>query len=193
MGGLFAVYHGLNNHIRLAVVPSRQQVAVLSSFHVTADDRVLNQKFNSPEEAEIAFYEAIEKADIHALGNIWSSDDSIVCIHPGANRIEGRLAVLESFADMFAQSPQIGFSISDARQTSTDDLAIHLVREEIELDGQLVSVMVSTNIYHIEDGGWRMLLHHSSHEPELALDEEFEEFDEFDEFDEVPEQPPVLH
>lgn len=150
----------------------------------------MTRKFNTPEEAEIAFYEAIEQADIKALGSVWSLDDNIVCIHPGANRIEGREQVLDSFSDMFASSPTIGFSISDALQTESDGLAIHLVREEIELDGQLVSVMVSTNIYHMEDGGWRMLLHHSSHEPEANSEEDY---DDYDDFDEVPEPPPVLH
>lgn len=150
-------------------------------------------KYKTSEEAELAFYNAIEKSDIEALSTVWSADDNIVCIHPGANRIEGRRQVLESFTDMFAQTPALGFSISDALQTCTDELAIHLVREEIELDGRLVSIMVSTNIYHQEDGGWRMLLHHSSHEPELSLEDEFEDFDDFEDFDEVPEPPPVLH
>ena len=150
----------------------------------------MTDTFDTPEEAEIAFYEAIERADIDALGLVWSLDDNIVCIHPGATRIEGRAKVLESFTEMFAESPSISFSISDALQTESDGLAIHLVREEIELDGQLVSIMVSTNIYHIEDGGWRMLLHHSSHEPEFNTEEEFEDFDDFDD---IPEPPPVLH
>jgi len=147
-------------------------------------------KFNTPEDAEIAFYEAIERSDIQALGDVWSLDDNIVCIHPGANRIEGREQVLESFTDMFAESPAISFSISDALQTQSDGLAIHLVREEIALEGQLVSIMVSTNIYHKEDGGWRMLLHHSSHEPESVVDTDF---DDFDDFDDLSEPPPVLH
>ena len=153
----------------------------------------MTRKFNTPEEAEIAFYEAIERSDISALSQVWSLDDNIVCIHPGANRIEGRAEVLESFSDMFAESPSIGFSISDTLHTESDGLAIHLVREEIELEGQLVSVMVSTNIYHKEGGGWRMLLHHSSHEPESIVDTQCDEFDEFDDFDDMPEPPPVLH
>ncbi len=148
------------------------------------------EKFNTPEEAEIAFYEAIEQTDIKALGRVWSSDDNIVCIHPGANRIEGRSQVLESFSDLFSVSPSISFSISDALQTEADGLAIHLVREEIEHDGEIVSVMVSTNIYHLEDGGWRMLLHHSSHEPDANTESEYEDFDDFDD---IPEPPPVLH
>ena len=151
----------------------------------------MTRKFDTPEEAEIAFYEAIERSDIKALGQVWSSDDNIVCIHPGANRIEGREQVLQSFSDMFAESPSIGFSLSDALHTESDGLAIHLVREEIELDGQLASVMVSTNIFHKEDGGWRMLLHHSSHEPESMVDTDYDE--DFDDFDDTFEPPPVLH
>jgi len=150
---------------------------------------VVARIFRTPEEAEIAFYEAIERADIDALGDVWSNDDNIVCIHPGSNRIEGRREVLESFSGMFAEAPSLGFSITDTLHTGNDSLVIHLVREEIELDGQVVSVMVSTNIYHREDGGWRMLLHHASHEPELPFDEDYDEFDDYDEH----EPPPVLH
>jgi ketosteroid isomerase-like protein len=146
--------------------------------------------FRTPEEAEIAFYQAIEQADIVALGDVWSDDDSIVCIHPGSSRIEGRHDVLESFADMFAEAPALRFSIIDALYTGNDSLVIHLVREEIELDGVVVSVMVSTNIYHLEDDGWRMLLHHASHEPELLFDEDY---DEFDEHEDDADRPPVLH
>lgn len=153
----------------------------------------MTRKFDTPEEAEIAFYEAIECSDINALSQVWSTDETIVCIHPGANRIEGRAEVLESFSEMFAESPAIGFSISDALHTESDGLAIHLVREEIELDGQLASVMVSTNIFHKEDGGWRMLLHHSSHEPESIVDTDFDEVDDFEDFDEAVDPPPVLH
>lgn len=160
------------------------------------------QTFETPGDAEAAFYDAIERGDMRALDNVWSSDENIVCIHPGSTRIEGRTDVLQSFSELFTDAPSLSFSIVDALHTGNDSLAIHLVREEIELDGQVVSVMVSTNIYHVEAGGWRMLLHHASHEPDMALDEAFEEFDEFDEFDNFdefdddepePEPPPVLH
>lgn len=147
-------------------------------------------KYSTPEEAEAAFYDAIERSDIDALSEVWSSDDNIVCIHPGCNRIEGRREVLQSFADMFAESPAFMFSIIDTLHTGSDGLAVHLVREEVELDGQLVSIMVSTNIYHYENGGWRMLLHHASHEPDYLYDEEEDEFDDYDDFH---EPPPVLH
>lgn len=164
----------------------------------------MSRLFKTPEEAEIAFYEAIERADMKALDDVWSNDENIVCVHPGASRIEGRRAVMDSFTELFADAPILNFSIVDALYTGNDSLAVHLVREEIELDGQVVSIMVSTNIYHREDGGWRMLLHHASPEPDLAFQDEYEEYAGFDGlgFDDLdddlddteePSRPPVLH
>lgn len=164
----------------------------------------MSRVFSTPEEVEAAFYTAIEQADMKALDDIWSSHDNIVCVHPGTSRIEGRRAVMDSFVELFEDAPVLSFSIVDALCTGNDNLAVHLVREEIELDGQVVSVMVSTNVYHLEGGGWRMLLHHASPEPDLAFealydelragdDMTLEEFD--DDFDEPgqPDRPPVLH
>jgi ketosteroid isomerase-like protein len=146
--------------------------------------------FNTPQDAEAAFYDAIERCDLPLLEAVWSGDDTIVCIHPGSSRIEGRQAVVESFSDIFADAPAINYSITDTLQTGNDALAIHLVREEVEIDGQVVSVMVATNIYHREGEGWKMLLHHSSHEPDYRVDDLF---DDFDDFEEEHEPPPVLH
>jgi len=162
----------------------------------------VSRPFSTPEEAEAAFYDAIERADMSALDAVWSRGDNIVCVHPGASRIEGRTAVLQSFEQMFSEAPVLDFSIVDTLSTGNEALAIHLVREEIALDGQLVSIMVATNIYQLEDGGWRMLLHHASPEPDAIFDDEMDELDSFDGtgFDDLddddweePARPPVLH
>ncbi|MFK7853208.1 MAG: nuclear transport factor 2 family protein [Granulosicoccus sp.] len=164
----------------------------------------MSRLFSTPEEAEIAFYEAIESADIKALDDVWSRDENIVCVHPGASRIEGREAVMNSFVELFTDAPILRFSLVDALYTGNESLAVHLVREEIELDGQVISIMVSTNIYHMDEGGWRMLLHHASPEPDTAFQDQFDEYHgfdvgDFDDFDddldeqEPPARPPVLH
>lgn len=164
----------------------------------------MSKLFKTPEAAEAAFYDAIERADMKALDAVWSADEHIVCIHPGASRIEGRKAVMDSFVELFSDAPVLHFSIVDSLYTGNDSLAVHLVREEIELDGQVVSIMVSTNIFQRESGGWRMLLHHASPEPDSAFQDEYDElrgfdpmgFDDLDEdLDDIeePSPPPVLH
>ena len=165
----------------------------------------MSRLFKTPEEAEAAFYAAIERADIKALDAVWSDDENIVCVHPGASRIEGRKAVMESFVELFSDVPVLTFSIVDALYSGNESLAVHLVREEIELEGQLVSIMVSTNIYHVEGGGWRMLLHHASPEPDSAFEDDYDDYQGFDEtgYDDLDDEdlddpddvppPPVLH
>jgi ketosteroid isomerase-like protein len=157
--------------------------------------------YQTPEEAEAAFYEAIERADMAMLDNVWSKDENIVCVHPGAMRIEGREAVMDSFVKLFSDAPMLSFSIVDTLYTGNDSLAVHLVREEIALDGQVVSIMVSTNIFQMEDGGWRMLLHHASPEPDLTFHDDLDEMEstDVDDMDEDlddwngPARPHVLH
>lgn len=131
----------------------------------------MQDKYLTPEDAEMAFYDAMERGDLDAMKRVWSDDDGVVCIHPGAVRLEGRADVVESFSLMFKDSPPMDFSITDARCQLINDVAVHMVREEIEIDGQLVSIMVSTNIYHRVNGSWRMMLHHASHEPDGEFDE----------------------
>ena len=143
------------------------------------------RRFTTPDEAEAAFYRAIEHADMAALEDIWSADEAIVCIHPGTARIEGRANVMESFRELFLDAPSLGFSIVDTLETGNESLAVHLVREEIALDGELVSVMLATNVYQVEQGGWRLLLHHASPEPDVGLDVEV--------LDETDPDGPVLH
>ncbi len=142
--------------------------------------------YASPEDAELAFYDSLERSDIEAMMSVWLADESIVCVHPGASRLEGQHDVRAGFMQMFEEpTPSMDFSITDVRCQQLDNFAIHTVREEIEVDGQLVSVMLATNIYQRTGQGWRMMLHHASPEPDM-------DFDELDYTFESPE-PIVLH
>jgi len=149
--------------------------------------------FNTPADAELAFYAALERGDLAAMKQVWSEDDSIICIHPGSGRLEGRADVIASFKQLFHDAPSMNFLIADAHCSAVGDIAIHLVREEIEIDGQLITIMLSTNIYQQINGSWRMTLHHASPEPDVDFDAEFDAG--FDEADFTPEMetPIVLH
>src|SRR3546814_5373050 len=61
--------------------------------------------FATPEEAEQAFYEALEQADTARLMQIWADDEEIVCIHPGGLRAVGHTAVQESWQQTLAAGP----------------------------------------------------------------------------------------
>jgi len=140
--------------------------------------------FVTPQEAELAFYQAIEDADLDAMMEIWSNEKSIVCIHPGIPRMVGREEVSESWRQLFESEVGLRFSLEEIHYTQDSLLSIHQVREHIEVDGNFTGVMLSTNIYQHIDGSWKMVLHHASPEPDL---------DDDDIIEAESEPPPILH
>lgn len=126
----------------------------------------------TPQEAELAFYDAMERNDVESMMSVWMENDTIICVHPGASRLQGVREIRAGFAQMFEEpSPMMDFTLSDMRCQHVGELAIHTVREEILVDGQLASVMLATNIYQKTDAGWLMMLHHASPELDVEVDD----------------------
>ena len=132
----------------------------------------MTNTYQTPEEAELAFYDALERHDLKAMMSVWLENDTVACVHPGTSRLEGLADIRAGFEQMFEDpAPVMDFTISDTRRQCLGNVAIHTVREEIEIGGQLVSVMLATNVFQKTPFGWRMLLHHASPEFDFELDE----------------------
>ena len=125
----------------------------------------------------MAFYAAFEKADIEGMMLTWASDDDVVCIHPGAPRVDGLVRVRESWVELFRDPPILKFLLTDVRVSHCETMAVHQVREEIEIDGQYISVMLSTNVYvRGQDESWKLTSRHSSPDPDdYELEDPFDE------------------
>lgn len=126
-----------------------------------------NRPFATPEEAEQAFYEALEHADALRLMQVWADDEDIACIHPGGVCAHGHRAVRESWQAVLANGPLI---IRPARTVVLPSLStvVHVVLEHITLDtpdGPQVTLCHATNVYHKGRSGWHMVLHHASPAP----------------------------
>ena len=103
--------------------------------------------FATPQAAEEAFYDAFQRRDLVAMMEVWAKDERVVCIHPGAERLEGRAQVEHSWQQLFAGDNQLSFELSDAHYTQDALLSIHLVRENVTVDGEYQGVVLATNIY----------------------------------------------
>ena len=53
--------------------------------------------FPTAQDAENAFYEALERADLEAMMSVWAEDEEIVCVHPSGPRLTGQDPVRESW------------------------------------------------------------------------------------------------
>ena len=132
--------------------------------------RIRNKLFPTPDDAETAFYDAFERADLAAMMAVWAATDEIVCIHPQGPRLSGFEAVRESWAQIFAGGSQLRVRTVEARAYDGQALAVHTVIELVAPPGNEASVtsIFATNVYELTEGGWRMVIHHACAAPSEA-------------------------
>ena len=125
--------------------------------------------FSSPQDAEAAFYDALQRADLDAMMEVWSADEEVGCIHPGGARITGYEQVRENWSRIFKSGQRLQVQVSDQVVVPGMMFSLHSLQENIlVLGGQGAgsrSIVVTTNVYLRSAGGWRMVLHHASHAP----------------------------
>jgi len=125
--------------------------------------------FPTAQDAENAFYEALERCDLEGMMAVWSEDDEIVCVHPAGARLTGQDEVRESWARMFAAGPRARLVIERQVAISGMMLAVHSVFESFTIPGAKAQAqpapVVATNVYLRTAAGWRMIVHHASPAP----------------------------
>ena len=123
--------------------------------------------FPTAQDAENAFYEALERADLEAMMAVWSEDEEIVCVHPAGQRLAGQAQVREVWQQMFAGGPNMRVQISQRVAVTGMMVAVHSVYENITVTGEQRPrpPMVATNVYLRTPSGWRIAVHHASPVP----------------------------
>ncbi|MFI8885960.1 nuclear transport factor 2 family protein [Streptomyces sp. NPDC053813] len=139
------------------------------------------------EQANTAFYEAMERGDFEELSGLWlpGEDLTVSCVHPGWPVLTGRGEVLRSYALIMANTEYIQFFLTDVGVSMTGDTALVTCTENIlsggpaedgnalgPLVGQLV---VATNVFRRTSDGWKLWSHHGSPVLTETGDEEDEE------------------
>jgi len=126
--------------------------------------------FPTPDDAEAAFYDAFERADLAAMMAVWAADDDIVCVHPQGPRLVGFDAVRESWTQIFASGTALRIRTVDARRYLGSTMAVHSVVEMLAAAAEqgASSPVSATNVYVLTENGWRMTVHHASPTPEPA-------------------------
>jgi len=126
--------------------------------------------FATPQEAESAFYDALERADLEAMMTVWAEDEEIICVHPGGQRLSGYAAVRESWRQIFANGAHLRVRISHQVYLQGLLLSVHSLHENISVigSGAAQPPIAATNVYLRGAQGWRMLAHHASVSSALA-------------------------
>ena len=120
--------------------------------------------FPTARDAQNAFDEALERADLEAMMTVWSEDEDIVCVHPAGQRLAGQAEVREVWRQMFASGPTMRMRITQQVVIAGVMLEVHSLHENITIAGEQRPrpPMVATNVYLRTAAGWRMIAHHAS-------------------------------
>ena len=117
----------------------------------------------SAEDAEQAFYDAIGRADLEGLMALWAEDEEIVCIHPGAPRLQGHAAIRESWELIFQRGP-VHIRPRQVHATHNMLCSVHSLIEEVKTPdeaGWEDAHILATNVYLKTPQGWRLVMHHA--------------------------------
>jgi uncharacterized protein (TIGR02246 family) len=126
----------------------------------------MSTTFTTPQDAEDAFYDAIDEKDLEALMAVWEESGETICLLPMMAAQQGKEAIKRLWEPLM--QTDIGLDIQTRHLTwiETTDLAIHLIEELVKAPGQTEAQPVyATNIYRRGDQGWRLLMHQNSPTP----------------------------
>ncbi|MBL9033245.1 MAG: nuclear transport factor 2 family protein [Rhodospirillaceae bacterium] len=103
-----------------------------------------------------AFYEAFAAADLAQMTELWAASGPVFCCHPGWQPIQGRAAVLRSWAELFANSGPMPITHHLLARDTIGEMGVVCCLESVSGHG-----FIATNLF-VRDGKlWRLVHHHA--------------------------------
>ena len=133
--------------------------------------------FPTAQDAENAFYEALESADLEAMMSVWAEDEDVLCVHPAGPRLTGHAEIRRSWAQIFSGPSRVRVHVAQQLAIAGGMIAVHSVQENFTVEGASRGAQSSdaqpapvwaTNVYLRTAAGWRMIVHHASPAPGQA-------------------------
>lgn len=125
----------------------------------------MSEHYALPQDAEDAFYDALEAGDLERLMGVWDSSEDSACLLPMQALVRGPLAIREIFARLFKHQSGVELSVRHLHWIESSDLAVHLVEETplaTDPQGPPPGPIYGTNIFRRTPQGWRLVLHQNA-------------------------------
>jgi ketosteroid isomerase-like protein len=119
------------------------------------------------------FYAAVNRmtnGDAGSLADIWSHSEAVTAMHPIGGRQVGWDKVIESFQQVAEIASEGRIRLDDQIIQVTGDLAYELGSERGQAKFAGLPVTLDhrvTNIYHREEGSWKIVHHHTDISPAM--------------------------
>ncbi|QVL46686.1 MAG: nuclear transport factor 2 family protein [Thiocapsa sp.] len=123
--------------------------------------------FDTPQDAEDAFYDALEAGDPAAMTQVWEDSESIACLLPMTPLVMGP-EVLQLWRSIFEQAGAFDIQVRHLAWIEAGETAVHLIEERMQggAPGQPGPAIYGTNVFRKGADGWRLLIHQNSPTPQ---------------------------
>lgn len=125
------------------------------------------------EQANAAFYRALESGVIARMEEVWAHEDWVRCVHPGWDLLIGWPRVRESWEMIFEGGQRMRASPSDVWVRVIGDMAWVSCLENITVFGESSfdsAQAAATNLFIYRENRWLMVHHHASPVPQIIPD-----------------------
>jgi hypothetical protein len=95
------------------------------------------------------------------MSDVWEHSDRTVCTHPGWASLRGWAAIVASFTALFRNDQSLQFVLTEARATIVGETGWVTVDENL-LGDQGGATVAALNVFVLDDGAWRLVVHHGS-------------------------------
>ena len=125
------------------------------------------RRYLSAEDVEAAFYDALARADLEALMEVWSDDEEVVCIAADGTRAVGLPAVRAYWQRLFDAQAGQRLQVTRHIATLSVTMAFHHITEEVASQTSSPPQQRAASLLYVRGGrGWRLALYHVSPTPE---------------------------
>jgi ketosteroid isomerase-like protein len=134
---------------------------------MSSQDRILIEQANS------AFYRALESGVIERMDEVWAHEDWVRCVHPGWDMLTGWSRVRESWMMIFEGGQKMRASPSEVWVWVSGDVAWVTCTENITVFNEASfdsAQAAATNLFVHREGRWLMAHHHASPLPLIVPD-----------------------
>jgi ketosteroid isomerase-like protein len=126
----------------------------------------MSKTFPTPQDAEDAYYDAIEEQDLESMMQVWEESEETLCLLPMQPAQRGPVSIRRAWEPLLNGQFSLDIEVKHLAWIESGLLAIHLVEEQVRVAGQADSQTVyACNIYRQADSGWCLLMHQNSPTP----------------------------
>lgn len=112
-------------------------------------------------QANAQFYEALERADLDGMYEIWSHGEDALCAHPGRTPLIGWDLVWASWEAILGSGGNPQIILTEERIERRGSLAWVTAIENM-ISGEHTGAASALNIFEHDGDRWRMVVHHAA-------------------------------